>query len=116
MVKKDLDLERSWQNTLKFIESLVGKKPGDLNGVLFLVGVQELGKGHVSFSKEQKQDLIHIGICKVLSYSGYYTLEGLDEDGWPHWKNSKNLPSFDMLEQEKLLKMHVIEYFENEFK
>ena len=115
MVKKDLDIERSWQNTLMFVETLIGKKPGDLNGVLFLIGVQELGKGHLSYSKEQKQDLIHIGICKVLSYSGYYTLDGQDQDGWPHWKLNKGLPSFDMLEQEKLLKMHVIEYFENEF-
>ncbi len=115
MIKRDLDLERDWQNTLNFINSLIGKKPSDLNGVLFLVGVQELGKGFGNFSKEQKQDLMHIGICKVLSYSGFYELEGLDEDGWPHWKLVKNLPSFDLLEQEKLLKIHVIEYFENEF-
>lgn len=115
MLKKDLELERTWRDTLSHVELMIGKKPNDLNGVLFLIGVQELGKGYVSFSKEQKQDLMHIGICKVLSYSGYYTLEGLDEEGWPHWKLNKNLPSFDMLEQEKLLKMHVIEYFEKEF-
>lgn len=115
MIKRDLDLERGWQNTINFIETLIGKKPADLNGVLFLIGVQELGKGYSSFSKEQKQDLMHIGICKVLSYSGFYELEGLDEEGWPHWKLIKDLPNFDMQEQEKLLKMHVIEYFEKEF-
>jgi len=115
MIKRDLALEKDWQKTLVYIESLIGKKPADLNGVLFLIGVQELGKGYKSFSKEQKQDLMHIAICKVLSYSGYYELEGLDEEGWPHWKLTKNLPSFDTAEQEKLLKMHVIEYFEKEF-
>ena len=115
MLKRDLDSEKSWQKTLSFVESLIGKKPSDLNGVLFLIGVQELGRGSESYSKEQKQDLIHIGICKVLSYSGYYQLEGLDEEGWPHWKPSKELPYYNVSEQEKLLKMHVIEYFEKEF-
>ncbi|MCG8322247.1 MAG: hypothetical protein MI921_22310 [Cytophagales bacterium] len=115
MYKKDLELERSWQRLLNELKEVIGKKPADLNGVLFLIGVQELGKGKRYFSKEEKQDLMHIAICKVLSYSGFYELEGLDEEGWPHWKLKKKLPSFDLLEQEKLLKMHVIEYFENEF-
>src|SRR5688572_29660014 len=115
MYRRDLELERTWNALLKSLESVVGKKPKDLNAVLFLVGVQELGKGNKVFTKEEKQDLMHIGICKVLSLSGYYELEGLDEDGWPHWKMLKKLPHFDLLEQEKLLKMHVIEYFEKEY-
>jgi hypothetical protein len=115
MIKKDLQLERTWNHLLCSIEKLIGKKPKDLNGVLFLIGVQELGKGSGVFSKEEKQDLMHLGICKVLSLSGYYQLEGLDKDGWPHWKLVKKLPHFDLLEQEKLLKMQVIEYFEKEF-
>ena len=115
MFKRDLELEKNWHLLLQEIERLLGQKPKDLNGVLFLIGVQELGKGHQLFTKEQKQDLLHIAICKVLSYAGYYQLEGLDKDGWPHWKMMKKLPRFDLLEQEKLLKMHVLEYFEKEF-
>lgn len=114
MFKRDLELERKWGGLLAELERRMGKKPKDLNGVLFLIGVQELGKGQVFFSKEEKQDLLHIAICKVLSLSGYYELEGTDQDGWPHWKLVKKLPHFDLLEQEKLLKMHVIEYFEAE--
>ena len=116
MYKKDLDLERQWNALLIQITRVLEKRPKDLNGVLFLIGVQELGRSNRSFSKEEKQDLLHIAICKVLSLSGYYTLEGLDEEGWPHWKLVKKLPRFDLLEQEKLLKIHVIEYFEKEFK
>ncbi|MEQ6121336.1 hypothetical protein [Reichenbachiella sp. MALMAid0571] len=115
MIKKDLELEKKWQKVLIDLKEIIGKKPADLNGVLFLIGIQELGKGYASFSKEEKQDLLHIGICKVLSLSGFYELEGLDKDGWPHWKPTKNLPHFDILEQEKLLKYHVIEYFEKEY-
>jgi hypothetical protein len=115
MFKRDLDLDRKWHQLGAFIEERIGKKPKDLNGVLFIIGMQELGQGAKRFSKEEKQDLLHIAICKVLSLSGYYTLEGLDKDGWPHWKMVKKLPHFDLLEQEKLLKMHVLEYFEQEF-
>lgn len=115
MFKRDLSLERKWNSLLVDLSDLIGKKPKDLNGVLFLIGVQELGKGNQNFSKEEKQDLMHIGICKVLSLSGYYVLEGLDKEGWPHWKLVKKLPHFDLLEQEKLLKMHVMEYFEQEY-
>lgn len=116
MFKKDLELERNWQKLRIKLKDIIGKKPRDLNAVLLLIGVQELGKGTLEFSKEQKQDLMHIAICKVLSFSGYYELEGLDEDGWPHWKNIKSLPHFDLLEQEQLLKMHILEYFKEEIK
>ena len=96
MFKRDLELEKNWQFLLVEIERILGQKPKDLNGVLFLIGVQELGKGHQLFTKEQKQDLMHIAICKVLSYSDYYALEGLDAEGWPHWKMIKKLPPFDL--------------------
>lgn len=115
MFKKDLDLEKSWQQLLNDLNKIIGKKPADVNGVLFLIGVQELGQGKKTFSKEEKQDLMHIAICKILSLSGFYELEGLDEQGWPHWKLVKKLPHFDMLEQEKLLKLNILEYFEQEF-
>ncbi|MBS1558288.1 MAG: hypothetical protein JST69_06125 [Bacteroidetes bacterium] len=115
MIKRDLALERQWQALLTTLETILQKKPKDLNGVLFLIGVHELGKGARSFSKEEKQDLMHIAICKVLSLAGYYILDGLDAQGWPHWKLIKKLPHFDLLEQEKLLKMHILEYFEKDF-
>jgi hypothetical protein len=115
MFKRDLDMDRNWENLLNELSSVVGKKPKDLNAVLFLIGVQELGKGAKPFSKEEKQDLMHIGICKALSLSGFYELEGHDKDGWPHWRMIKKLPHFDLLEQEKLLKLHVLEYFDKEF-
>jgi hypothetical protein len=115
MFKRDLQMERTWVNLLDDLETLIGKKPKDLNGVLFLIGVQELGKGKKVFSKEEKQDLMHIAICKVLSYTGYYELEGIDQDGWPHWKLVKKLPHFDLLDQEKFLKMQVLDYFQQEY-
>ena len=83
----------------------------DLQGILFLIGVQELGKGFKKFSKDQKQDLMHIATCRLLSIYGYYELEGVDEEGWPHWKKTQSLPRMTLGEQDYLLKQAVIEYF-----
>ena len=92
-----------------------GKKP-DLEAVLFLIGMQETGFMVEKISKEQKQDLMHIAVCTLLSQSGYYVMEGLDEEGWPHFKQLKPLPEFNMYEQENFLKDHVLLYFGQIFK
>ena len=110
----DVELELSWGRLINRLDKLLGKKPQSLDAVLFLIGVQELGKGRKNFSKEEKQDLMHIGICKVLSLAGFYELEGLDEDGWPHWKLVKKLPSLSLEDQEKMLKYQVLDYFDKE--
>ncbi|MDG1279136.1 MAG: hypothetical protein P8O16_17795 [Algoriphagus sp.] len=114
-MKKDLELEKRWGKLLDGLKESIGKKPTDLNGVLFLIGVQELGQGTKTFSKEQKQDLLHIAVCKVLSLAGFYELDFIDQDGWPHWNLIKELPHFDLLDQEKLLKIQVLDYFEKEY-
>lgn len=112
--QKDLSLQKDWVNLLYKLKELTGKRPADINSILFLIGIQELGRGVKSFSKEEKQDLMHIAICKLMSYLGYYELVGQDNDGWPHWKLIKKLPKFDLIEQEKLLKIQIIEYFRKE--
>ena len=110
---EDQPLEAQWEHLLQTLKELLGKRPSDLNGVLFLIGVQELGQGAKRFTKEQKQDLMHIGICKVLSLSSYYQFEKRDKDGWPHYILNRALPQGGIDKQEALLKMHVIEYFKN---
>jgi hypothetical protein len=114
LLSRDFEQERRWERLMQKLGNTIGKKPTDLKAVLFLIGVQELGRGAQKFTKEEKQDLMHIAICRVLSSSGYYVLEGLDEAGWPHWKPQKKVPHFDVIEQEKLLKLHVMDYFEEE--
>jgi hypothetical protein len=96
--------------TVKLAEQF-GEEP-DLQTILFLIGVQELGKGYQKYSKEEKQDLMHIATCALLSQYGYYVLEGVDEEGWPHWKPVSKLPALKLGHQEQLLTQAVIEYFE----
>lgn len=88
-----------------------GKKP-DLESILFLIGIQEFGQTRDKFSKEQKQDLMHVAVCSLLSQSGYYEQEYLDEEGWPHFRQLKALPEVSLIEQENFIKDHVLLYFE----
>lgn len=105
--------DKRWEELLDQLQALVGKRPVDLNAVLFLIGVQELGTGPKRFSKEAKQDLMHIAVCRVLSVDGYYQFEGLDKDGWPQWILAKPIPHGDLVAQESFLKQYVIQYFES---
>jgi len=110
LAKDDLQL-RWWKLEEKLLERF-GKKP-DLEAILFLIGIQEFGQIKNKFTKEQKQDLIHVAICSLLSQSGYYELEKTDEEGWPHFKQVKQMPELNMIQQENFLKDHILLYFES---
>lgn len=88
-----------------------GDKP-DIKVMLFLIGVQELGKGPQKFSKRQKEELMHIATCRLFSRMGFYELEGLDQEGWPHWKRLRAIPNYTLLEQELIMKSLIVDYFE----
>lgn len=112
-MKDDLQL-RWWNLEAKLVERF-GKKP-DMEAVLFLIGMQETGFMKEKITKEQKQDLMHVAVCTLLSKSGFYILEGRDEEGWPHFKQLKEIPVLNVVEQENFLKDHVLLYFEeNQF-
>ncbi|MEJ7768879.1 MAG: hypothetical protein WKF89_13775 [Chitinophagaceae bacterium] len=105
------DIQTRWWNLEAKLVDRFGKKP-DLETILFLIGIQEFGEIRGKFTKEQKQDLMHIAICSLLSHSGYYELEGADKDGWPHFKQLKSMPDMNMIEQENFIKDHVLLYFD----
>ena len=110
----DIELEnlsQEWDILLDKLERMMEKRPSDLNSVLFLIGVQELGKGHRFFTKEEKQDLMHIAICKLLEPYGYYEFEFFDKEGWPHYKVIKELPALKAGEQSVLMKEAIVNYF-----
>lgn len=106
-----VDFDPRWIRVLQMIKDRFGSKP-ELETILFLIGMNELGKLSEKFTKEQKQDLMHIAVCKLLSYHGFYKLAGWDDDGWPMWEISAAMPEMDTREQETLLKKNIIHYFE----
>lgn len=102
---------RWWALEAKLVERF-GKKP-DMEAILFLIGIQEFGEIREKFSKEQKQDLMHVAVCCLFAQSGYYEFEKVDEEGWPHFNQLKSLPVMNMAEQENFLKDHILLYFES---
>jgi hypothetical protein len=107
-----IDFDPEWIAVLKKVQERFGKKP-DLQALLFLIGLQELGQVLDKISKEQKQDLMHIAVCRLLSESDLklYRYIGRDDDGWPHYEATAALPQLSVDEQERLLKRQVIKYF-----
>ncbi len=83
-----------------------------MEAILFLIGIQEADKFNIKFTKEQKQDLMHVAVCTLLSPGGYFFLEGYDDEGWPHFKQMKPLPEYGLMEQENFLKDHILHYFD----
>lgn len=105
-------VKERWQNLEADLLERFGKIP-DLNAILLLIGVQELKNHKTELTKEEKQDCMHVAVCTLLHQSGYYELEGYDTDGWPHFNQTKELPDYNLIDQENFLKDHVLLYFEN---
>ena len=87
----EADFDARWETLMLEMQERFGKRP-DLNAMLLLIGIQELNQGITTFTKEQKQDLMHIATCRLFSLSGHYELEHVDEDGWPHYKLLRPVP------------------------
>lgn len=104
------DLTAQWEEVESMLTERFGKTP-NLETILFLIGIQELGQVRKKFTKEQKEDLMHIAMCTILSPDGYYHLEKYDEEGWPHFKEMKKVHGMKLEEQEHFLKQHIIAYF-----
>ncbi len=108
--KVDFELEQKYRKTLEKVGEWTGGEP-DLQIVLFLIGVQELGRGPDNFKKDEKVNLMHIAICTLLEPYGYYRRTGLDKDGWPHFEKREALPPLSRAEQDHLIKEAIVDYF-----
>ncbi|HWV70783.1 MAG TPA: hypothetical protein VN040_03675 [Pseudosphingobacterium sp.] len=108
------EINNRWRVLQKYTAAHFDTDTPDIKILLFLIGVQELGKGPMTFSKRQKEELMHIATCRLFSGMGFYELEGLDQDGWPHWRLIKPIPNYTLLEQEMILKSLIIDYFEEQ--
>ena len=106
----DHDIELRFQNLKSHLEESFGEDL-DIHGVLFLIGVNELGQGHKKYSKQEKTDLIHVAICTLLVPYGYYEYKGRDEEGWPHFELVQNLPAISSKQQQHLIKEGLLDYF-----
>jgi hypothetical protein len=93
-------------------------KDADIKSILFIIGLREFGMKKTDFTKEEKQDLMNLAVCRILSAEGYFEQVAINvnkkDDEWPIWKQSKALPNMDANQQDKFLKDYIIQYFLDE--
>ena len=111
---KELNLKEKWDILVtKLSEDFSDGDELQVDGIIYLIGVQELGQGHRKFKKDEKVNLMHIAICKLLEPYGYYEFDFFDEDGWPHYKTTTELPNLKPCEQTVLMKEAIVIYFDD---
>ena len=103
------EINKKWDELLLKIEKQLNNELS-LKGVLYLIGLQELNMLGEKFDRDEKTDVLHVAICKVLTPFGYYAFDRVDKDGWPHWKEVKAISHLDEKKQELLIKKAIIKY------
>jgi hypothetical protein len=106
---QELKIQEKWFDVRRVVKKTFDKRP-DINAILFLIGINELGAVRETWEKEEKQDLMHIAICVL--FKDFYEFTHKDEEGWPHFKATlTDLPNMLLKEQENALKERIIDYF-----
>jgi len=111
-MSRDEQLKRRWELVVEKLSSQFADGDTlDLDAIIYLIGVQELAQLHRTFKKDDKINLIHIAICRLLEPYGYYEFDYYDEQGWPHYKATEKLPHLKAGEQSILMKEAIVNYF-----
>jgi hypothetical protein len=112
-MQKVSNLKEKWDLLVtKLTNQFADGEELNMDGIIYLIGVQELGKGSIAFKKDEKVNLMHIAICKLLEPYGYYEFDSYDDDSWPHYNIITELPSLKPGEQTVLMKEAIINYFD----
>lgn len=111
-MSRDTQLKERWENVVNILSNQFADGDElDLDAIIYLIGVQELGKVKQTFKKDEKINLMHIAICRLLEPYGYYEFDFYDNDGWPHYKVKEELPPLKAGEQMVLMKEAIVHYF-----
>src|SRR5210317_1025296 len=111
-MSRDQKLKEDWKQLIAQISDRFNDgEEIQLDAIIYLIGVQELGQGPREFKKDEKVNLMHIAICRLLEPFGYYEFDYFDEDQWPHYKVIEELPPLKTGEQTVLIKEAIVNYF-----
>ena len=111
-MSRDIQLKERWETLVNQLSDQFSRGENlDLDAIIYLIGVQELGKIHQEYKKDEKLNLMHIAICRLLEPYGFYEFDYVDADGWPHYTVKEQLPSLKAGEQSVLMKEAIVNYF-----
>lgn len=107
-------LDGRWERLKTWLDARFGRDT-NLEGILFLIGIQSRGQGfEPKLGKEVKQDLIMEGTYRAFEALGLYRRAGTDAEGGPVWVRAGDVPRLSVDRQEKLLRVAILAYFERE--
>ena len=110
-MSRDAQLKERWEQLVTILSDRFSQGEDlDLDAIIYLIGIQELGQVHREFKKDEKLNLMHIAICRLLEPYGYYEFEFFDDEGWPHYKVKEELPPLKAGEQSVLMKEAIVNY------
>lgn len=110
----DAGLQARWQQLETWICNRFGREHTTLEAILFLIGIQSKGRGYEpELEKEAKQTLILEGAYQVFEAIGLYERVGMEAGGFWVWERTAPLPEMGVEQQEKLLRIAILRYFEN---
>jgi hypothetical protein len=111
-MSRDEQLKERWETVVTLLSNKFADGDTlDLDAIIYLIGVQELGKFKQEFKKDEKVNLMHIAICRLLEPYGYYEFDYFDNEGWPHYNIKEELPTLKAGEQSVLMKDAIVNYF-----
>ena len=111
-MSRDQQLKERWELVVTRLSDQFSQGEDlDLDAIIYLIGVQELGQVHRKFQKDEKLNLMHIAICRLLEPYGFYEFDYFDREGWPHYKVREELPALRAGEQSVLMKEAIVQYF-----
>ncbi len=112
IMARDEELKKHWNELVVLLsKQFADGETLDLDAIIYIIGLQEKESLDTKYSKDDKINLMHIAICRLLEPFGYYAFDYYDEDGWPHYKNLEELPSLKAGEQSVLMKEAIVNYF-----
>ena len=111
-MSRDIQLKERWKNVVSILSNQFSQGEDlDLDAIIYLIGVQEFGRFQQLFKKDEKLNLMHIAICRLLEPYGYYQFDYVDKEGWPHYTIKEELPPLKAGEQSVLMKEAIVNYF-----
>jgi hypothetical protein len=100
----------SWDNLTIFLKKNFGIDE-NLQSILFLIGLQESGKGFKAYDQEEKTEIIKLAQIKLLARENFYIPINVGNSNESGWIENPNMSIPGELVLEKLLKSLILDYF-----
>ncbi len=102
-----------WPQLQEWTRRRFGKR-ADVEGVLFLIGLQELGRGAApDLDKARKEQILLEGTFCAFETLGYYERTGIEDNGHWIWEQRKSMPAdLTKAEEEVMLRQAALAYFD----